>query len=219
MTRPPAVWAVVVGGGSGQRFGRLKQFELLGGERMIDRSCRIAASVCDGVVLVVPAADAEREGGVAGGATRSESVRAGLAVVPLDVDIICVHDAARPLASPALYRRVIDAVVAGADGVVPGIPVVDTIKVVDANGVVSATPDRASLVAVQTPQAFRASALRAAHAVGGDGTDDASLVELAGGRCVVVPGEAMNRKITDPTDLDWACTLLASLDPAPEAIR
>lgn len=218
MTRPPAVWAVVVGGGSGQRFGRLKQFELLGHERMIDRSRRIAASVCDGVVLVVPAGDAEREGGVAGGATRSESVRAGLAAVPPDADIICVHDAARPLASPALYRRVIDAVVAGADGVVPGIPVVDTIKVVDADGAVRATPDRASLVAVQTPQAFRAAALRAAHAAGGDGTDDASLVELAGGRCVVVAGEATNRKITDPSDLDWARLQLASLDAAPEAV-
>jgi 2-C-methyl-D-erythritol 4-phosphate cytidylyltransferase len=218
MTRPPAVWAVVVGGGSGQRFGRLKQFELLGGERMIDRSRRIAASVCDGVVLVVPAADAEREGGVAGGATRSESVRAGLAAVPPEADIICVHDAARPLASAALYQRVIDAVVAGADGVVPGIPVVDTIKVVDADGVVTGTPDRASLVAVQTPQAFRAAALRAAHAAGGDGTDDASLVERAGGRCVVVAGEATNRKITDPSDLDWARTHLASLDAAPEVV-
>jgi 2-C-methyl-D-erythritol 4-phosphate cytidylyltransferase len=214
MTRPPAVWAVVVGGGSGQRFGRFKQYELLAGERMIDRSRRVAASVCDGVVLVVPADDAEREGGVAGGATRSASVRAGLAAVPVEADIICVHDAARPLASPDLYRRVIDAVVAGADGAVPGVPVVDTIKVVDAHGRITATPDRASLVAVQTPQAFRAAALRAAHAAGGDGTDDASLVERAGGHCVVVPGEPTNRKITDPVDLDRARAELAVLDAA-----
>jgi 2-C-methyl-D-erythritol 4-phosphate cytidylyltransferase len=213
------VWAVVVGGGSGQRFGRLKQFELLGNERMIDRSRRIAESVCDGVVLVVPAADAEREGAVAGGATRSDSVRAGLAAVPPEADIICVHDAARPLASAALYRRVIDTVVAGAAGAVPGVPVVDTIKVVDADGVITATPDRASLVAVQTPQAFRAAALRAAHAAGGDGTDDASLVELAGGRCVVVPGEATNRKITDAADLEWARVELAVIDGAAEPAR
>jgi 2-C-methyl-D-erythritol 4-phosphate cytidylyltransferase len=219
MTRPPAVWAVVVGGGSGQRFGRLKQFELLGNERMIDRSRRIAESVCDGVVLVVPAADAEREGAVAGGATRSDSVRAGLAAVPPEADIICVHDAARPLASAALYRRVIDAVVAGAAGAVPGVPVVDTIKVVDAGGVITATPDRASLAAVQTPQAFTAAALRAAHAAGGDGTDDASLVELAGGRCVVVPGEATNRKITDAADLEWARIELAVIDGAAEPAR
>lgn len=204
MTRPPAVWAVVVGGGSGQRFGRPKQYEQLGAERVIDRSRRIAESVCDGVVVVVPAPDVAREGGVAGGATRSESVRAGLAAVPADVDIVCVHDAARPLASPDLYRRVIDAVAAGADGAIPGLAVVDTIKVVDADGTIVATPERASLRAVQTPQAFRAEVLRAAHASGAEGTDDAAVVEAAGGRVVVVAGEAWNRKITDPADLEWA---------------
>lgn len=198
------MWAVVVGGGSGQRFGRPKQYEPLGDERVIDRSRRIAASVCDGVVVVVPEADAVRERGVPGGATRSESVRAGLAAVPVDADIVCVHDAARPFASAALYRRVIDAVVAGADGAVPGVAVVDTIKVVDAHGAITATPERASLRAVQTPQAFRASVLRAAHASGADGTDDAAVVEAAGGRVVVVEGEATNRKITEPADLDWA---------------
>ncbi len=214
MTRPPAVWAVVVGGGSGQRFGRPKQYEVLGGERVIDRSRRVASEVCDGVVVVVPAADAERESGVAGGATRSESVRAGLAAVPDDADIVCVHDAARPLASPELYRAVIDAVVAGADGAIPGVAVVDTIKVVDDRGVVAATPARASLVAVQTPQAFRADVLRAAHATGSEGTDDAALVEAAGGRVVVVAGEVTNRKITDPADLDWAREQVATLDAA-----
>jgi 2-C-methyl-D-erythritol 4-phosphate cytidylyltransferase len=214
MTRPPAVWAVVVGGGSGQRFGRPKQFEMLTDERVIDRSRRIAAEVCDGVVVVVPPSDAEREGGVPGGATRSASVRAGLAAVPDAVDIVCVHDAARPLASPELYRAVIDAVVAGADGAIPGVPVVDTIKVVDDHGLVVATPARSTLVAVQTPQAFRADALRAAHAGGGDGTDDAALVEAAGGRVAVVSGEATNRKITDRADLDWAREQVASMDAA-----
>jgi 2-C-methyl-D-erythritol 4-phosphate cytidylyltransferase len=204
MTRPPKVWAVVVGGGSGARFGRPKQYELLGAERVIDRSRRIAAAACDGVVVVVPPADADREGGIAGGATRSESVRAGLAAVPDDADIVCVHDAARPLATPELYARVIDAVSAGADGAVPGVPVVDTIKVVGGDGTVVATPDRATLVAVQTPQAFRADRLRAVHAVGGTATDDAALIEAGGGRVVVVAGEPDNRKITDPADLDWA---------------
>jgi 2-C-methyl-D-erythritol 4-phosphate cytidylyltransferase len=156
------------------------------------------------VVVVVPEADAARERGVAGGATRSESVRAGLAAVPPDADIVCVHDAARPLASADLYRRVVAAVVQGADGAVPGLPVIDTIKVVDATGAVTATPERSSLRAVQTPQAFRASVLRAAHASGAEGTDDAAVVEAAGGRVVVVDGEPTNRKITDPSDLDWA---------------
>lgn len=202
------VWTIVVGGGSGARFGRPKQYETLGDERVIDRARRIAESVSDGVVLVVPDADAAREGGVAGGVTRSASVRAGLARVPADTDVVCVHDAARPFASVALYRRVIDAVVDGADAAVPAVPVADTIKVVDADGLVVSTPDRSTLVAVQTPQAFRCSVLVAAHAAGGEATDDAALIERAGGRVVVVDGEADNRKITVPADLDWARTVL-----------
>jgi 2-C-methyl-D-erythritol 4-phosphate cytidylyltransferase len=98
---------------------------------------------------------------------------------------------------------VIAAVAAGADAAVPGIPVVDTIKVVEADGTVVATPDRSTLVAVQTPQAFRASLLRAAHASGGDATDDAALIEQAGGTVVVVEGDHRNRKITLPDDLEW----------------
>jgi len=204
------VWAVVVGGGSGQRFGAAKQYERLGNERVIDRSRRVAESVCDGVVIVVPPADAEREGGVAGGATRSASVRAGLAAVPDEADIVCVHDAARPMAGVELYRCVIDAVRAGADGAVPAVPVSDTIKIVDGDGVIVETPERASLVAVQTPQAFRADMLRKAHAEGREGTDDASLVEAIGGRVVTVPGDVANRKITDRVDLDWANAHLAT---------
>lgn len=210
MAPPRKVWTIVVGGGSGSRFGRPKQYEPLGDERVIDRSRRVAAAVSDGVVLVVPPADAEREGGVAGGSTRSESVRAGLAEVPDDADVVCVHDAARPFASPELYERVVAAVVAGADGAVPGVPVADTIKVVDAARTVVDTPERSSLVAVQTPQAFRRAALLAAHRSGAEGTDDASLVETAGGRVVVVDGEPDNRKITVPADLEWARNRLRS---------
>jgi 2-C-methyl-D-erythritol 4-phosphate cytidylyltransferase len=197
------IWTIVVGGGSGRRFGTAKQYEVLGDARVIDRSVAVAQEVSDGVVVVVPPEDAVREGAVAGGATRSESVRAGLAVIPSDATIVCVHDAARPLASADLYRRTIAAVSKGADAAVPALAVADTIKVV-ADGVVVSTPDRASLVAVQTPQAFRATALRAAHARGGDATDDAALVEALGGVVVVVDGEARNRKITVPDDLEWA---------------
>jgi len=209
----PAVWAIVVGAGSGTRFGRAKQFEMLGDERVIDRSVRTAAEVCSGVVVVLPAdavADWATPGtvAVAGGPTRAASVANGLAAVPPAATVICVHDAARPLASADLYTRVVEAVVAGADGAVPGLPVVDTIKVVDA-GAVTGTPDRASLVAVQTPQAFRADALRAAHAdpaVADDATvtDDASMLERRGAVVVAVGGERDNRKITDPDDLAWA---------------
>lgn len=216
VTSPPKVWTIVVGGGAGSRFGRPKQYERLGAERIIDRSRRIAAAATDGVVVVVPPADAARECGVAGGATRSDSVRAGLAALPADVDVVCVHDAARPFATVELYRRVVAAVLDGADGAVPGVPVADTIKVVDGERIVVETLDRASLVAVQTPQAFRRAALVDAHASGAHGTDDAGLVESKGGRVVVIDGDADNRKITVPDDLAWARARLAELaDAAP----
>ncbi len=209
VAHPETIWTVVVGGGSGRRFGGAKQYERLGDRRVIDWSCDAAATVSDGVVVVVPPEDAVREHAVAGGDSRSASVRAGLAHVPSEASIICVHDAARPFAGTELFERVIAAVTDGADAAVPGIAVADTIKVVAAAGADGArpvvdTPDRATLVAVQTPQAFRASALRNAHAGGGDATDDAALIERAGGSVVVVDGDADNRKITVSADLQWA---------------
>ena len=203
---PEAVWTIVVAGGSGQRFGKPKQFEELGGRRVLDWAVAAASDASDGVVLVLPAANVDRSNPleVAGGATRSESVRNGLAAVPENATVVCVHDAARPFASSRVFAAVIGAVAGGADAAVPGVPVVDTIKVVAADGTVMSTPDRSTLVAVQTPQAFRAASLRAAHAAGAEGTDDAALVERLGGRVVVVPGEPRNRKITEPNDLAWA---------------
>ena len=124
----------MVGGGTGERFGSAKQYERIGDVRIIDLARATAEACSDGVVVVVPAADVEREHGVAGGATRSASVRNGLAAVPADADIICVHDAARPLATSDLFRSVIEAVAEGADGAVPGVPVTDTIKIVDRDG-------------------------------------------------------------------------------------
>jgi 2-C-methyl-D-erythritol 4-phosphate cytidylyltransferase len=120
-----------------------------------------------------------------------------------------VPAAARPLATPDLYERVIAAVRDGAPAAIPGIAVSDTVKVV-ADGVVTATLDRDSLVAVQTPQAFRADVLRAAHADQGGSTDDAGLVEALGFPVVVVAGETTNRKITHPDDLEWARAQLAA---------
>jgi 2-C-methyl-D-erythritol 4-phosphate cytidylyltransferase len=216
---PSSVWTIVVAAGSGSRFGAEKQFQLLDGRRVVDLACDAARQASDGVVVVLPSADAagswqprsRAERAVAGGATRSESVRAGLVAVPAEAGVICVHDAARPLASGELFSRVIEAIRDGADGAVPAIAVTDTIKVVDESGTVTATPDRSALVAVQTPQAFGARALRSAHEAGGDGTDDAALVERDGGRVVVVPGEPWNRKITDPDDLQWARSWLTRM--------
>ncbi|HTR97126.1 MAG TPA: 2-C-methyl-D-erythritol 2,4-cyclodiphosphate synthase, partial [Candidatus Acidoferrales bacterium] len=119
---------------------------------------------------------------------------------PRDADVVVVHDAARPLAAPGLFEAVVAAVGAGADAAVPALAVTDTLKRVEA-GRVAATVERAGLVAVQTPQAFRRAALAAAHEGGAEATDDAALVEAAGGRVVVVDGDARNVKITDAGDL------------------
>lgn len=198
------MWTIIVAAGSGLRFGSAKQFERVGGKRIVDWAVEEAEKHSLGVIVVLPKGQANGPGQVEGGATRSESVRRGLAAVPADATIVCVHDAARPFASPALYQRVISAVVDGADAAVPGIPVVDTIKQVNESNVVISTPRRETLRAVQTPQAFRASSLRRAHEHGGEGTDDASLIEKIGGEVVVVEGEVVNRKITTPEDLEWA---------------
>ncbi len=217
------VWSIVVAGGSGRRFGRLKQFSLLGGRPVLDWAVAACRPSSAGVVLVVPAEAGApdtvghgAEAVVPGGATRADSVRCGLAAVPDGAEVIVVHDAARPLASPALFDAVIAAVTeGGADGAVPGVSPSDTIKAVDESGRVTSTLDRAALVTVQTPQAFRAAVLRRAHAgapVPG-ATDDAMLVEALGGTVLVVPGEPGNLKITDPDDLATAERLLEARRP------
>lgn len=198
-----SAWAVVVAGGSGSRFGAPKQFETLAGRPLVDWSLETARRACDGVVLVLPADHSgswEADRTVAGGATRSDSVRSGLSAVPGEATIIVVHDAARPLATLELWESVIDAVQSGADAAIPAVPVTDTVKEVAPDGRLL-TLDRSRLVAVQTPQAFRAAALRKAHAAGGEFTDDAALVEAAGGKVVLVDGPADNLKITTPSDL------------------
>jgi 2-C-methyl-D-erythritol 4-phosphate cytidylyltransferase len=198
------IWVIVVAAGRASRFGGAKQYEPLGGRRVLDWSIAAARSTADGVVVVVPPGGAvpdepDADATVAGGDTRSASVRAGLAAVPAEAAVVLVHDAARPLASTELFARVVAAVRAGADAVVPAVAVADTLRR-RAGGVV----DRDELVAVQTPQGFRAGALRDAHATGPEATDDAALVEQAGGTVVLVEGEASNRKITDPSDLGAA---------------
>ena len=212
MATDPSVWTVVVAAGSGTRFGGAKQYLELAGARIVDRSVAVAAQVSDGVVVVVPAGDVEAESArlaasavVAGGPSRAASVRNGLAAVPHEADVICVHDAARPLATPEIYERVVQEVHSGAAGAVPVVPVTDTIRSVD-GGVV----DRSTLQAVQTPQAFRAELLRMAHADAADATDDAGLVEAAGYAVVAVDGHPRNIKVTHPDDLAAAEAWLAT---------
>jgi 2-C-methyl-D-erythritol 4-phosphate cytidylyltransferase len=211
------VWSIVVAGGSGRRFGQMKQFSALGGRPVLEWAVAACRPWSAGVVLVVPATPGGHDlhgadAVVTGGATRADSVRCGLEAVPADAEVIVVHDAARPLASPALFDAVLAAVDGGgADGAVPGMPPSDTIKAVDESGRVISTLDRAALVAVQTPQAFRAAVLRRAHEQApSTATDDAMLVEALGGTVQVVPGEPGNLKITGPGDLQAAERLLAA---------
>jgi 2-C-methyl-D-erythritol 4-phosphate cytidylyltransferase len=199
-----STWAIVVAAGSGARFGERKQYLPLAGARVLDWALREPLARCDGVVLVVPEdAVGQREPEVAavvpGGATRSGSVRSGLAAVPDDADVIVVHDAARPVPVPEVWDRVLRALDEGADAAVPVVPVTDSLRHVEGHAV-----DRHSFVAVQTPQGFRAAALRRAHAGAADATDDASLVEAAGGTVVLVEGDPSNLKITTPIDLSVA---------------
>lgn len=203
-----STWGIIVAAGTGSRYGGPKQYDVLRGRRVVDWARQVALRACEGVVMVVPPDRIEhREPGahrvVAGGETRSASVRAGLAAVPDDTDIIVVHDGARPLASLDLFTRVIDAVRAGADAAVPGLPVTDTIRSLDDGSI-----DRSRLVGVQTPQAFNASMLLRAHEQGAEASDDAALVDAIGGKVVVVDGEHRNIKITTPIDLRFAAFLL-----------
>ncbi len=144
------------------------------------------------------------------GSERTHSVSAGLAALRDDVDIVLVHDAARCLAPAALFDRLVAAVRAGHDAVVPGLPVTDTIKQVDAQGRVVATPERSSLRAIQTPQAFRRTVLVQAHASGLEATDDAALVEGLGVAVTVIDGDDLAFKVTTPSDLERASRILGT---------
>ena len=155
---------------------------------------------------------------VDGGPNRQDSVAAALSAVPEGYPIVLVHDAARAFAPPELVERVAAAVRDGHDAVIPVLPVVDTIKQIDREGYVTATPERSTLRAVQTPQGFRRSILERAHRAvaslespSGPATDDAALVERIGARVFCVPGSTAALKITNPADLPAAELLAAEL--------
>ncbi len=200
--------AVVVAGGSGARFGRLKQFDQLGAKRVIDWSVDAMLDVCEHVVVVVPqeaTSELNRDDVdiAVGGSTRTESVRNGLAMLDEATTHVLVHDAARPLASPSLVRAVVDALLGGAAGAVPVVPVTDTLR-----RVVGGHVDRNDFVSVQTPQGFDLAVLRRANEAGVDATDDASLLDLLQVAVIHTPGDPANIKITVPHDLALAEVLL-----------
>ena len=218
----PRTAAIVVAAGRGERFGAPTQVLVARGARLVDHAVAAAGAACDEVVVVLPPDQAWDGAPVAkavpGGATRSESVRAGLAAVDPGAEIVVVHDAARPLATSELFELVIDTVRAGADGAVPAVPVSDTVKRVEGDRVIE-TVDRDGLVGVQTPQAFRADRLRAAHDAGGDATDDAAFIEARRGTVVVVAGDPRNVKVTTVADLSLVEALLAQSERESEDAR
>jgi 2-C-methyl-D-erythritol 4-phosphate cytidylyltransferase len=222
--------AIIPAAGLGLRLGgeSPKAFREVGGESLLVHAVRglFAATAADlsCLVIAVPSGTEdlvlktlERYVGdarlhcVCGGAERTDSVRAALELVPVDgIDCVLVHDAARPFVPPAVIERVVAAVRAGAQAVVPVVPVTDTIKRVNASGEVLDTPDRAALVAVQTPQGFEPALLRRAHATAAVGaTDDAMLVERLGVTVRTVEGSENAFKVTRPRDLILAESILA----------
>ncbi|MEU8258784.1 2-C-methyl-D-erythritol 4-phosphate cytidylyltransferase [Micromonospora inaquosa] len=221
------VAVLVPAAGAGVRLGpgRPKALRLLAGEPLLVHAVRRLAAAPSVHTIVVAAPTAEVQAVrellapvapvivVPGGAERQASVAAALAAVPAGPTIVLVHDAARALTPPELVESVAAAVRGGRDAVIPVLPVVDTIKEVDAGEVVLGTVDRSALRAVQTPQGFRRSVLSAAHAAAGDSlTDDAGLVEKQGVAVSCVPGSEYAVKITRPFDLALAEHLLASAD-------
>lgn len=205
------MWTIIVAAGTGTRFGTKvpKQFSVIAGRRVLDWSIEAASAASEGVVVVLPArqhaamiptlttyaAPQTEMIAVPGGATRSESVRAGLAAIAPSAEVILVHDAARPVADVAVFGRVIGAVRNGAKGVVPVAAVVDTVRHLDGVSI-----DRDKLQIVQTPQGFSAGALRDAHAANAEATDDATLIAQAGGTVETVDGGRWNIKLTTPED-------------------
>jgi 2-C-methyl-D-erythritol 4-phosphate cytidylyltransferase len=213
-----ATWALIAAAGSGERLGidRPKAFAALGGRPLLAESldrldrCELVDAIVvaappgweePSILLAEELAASKVVACVTGGATRAESVAAALAEVPEEALVVLVHDAARPLVDSALIERLLDPLGEGFDGVVPVLPVADTLKRVR-DGTVEETVARERLVAAQTPQAFLAPILRRAFSQELAGaTDCATLVERVGGRVAVVEGDPRLQKITTPADL------------------
>jgi 2-C-methyl-D-erythritol 4-phosphate cytidylyltransferase len=217
-----SVWAIVAAAGRGDRLGldRPKAFAALRGRPLLAESLERleATDWVDAIVVAAPEGWEEpaillaEELGcgkvsscVTGGATRAESVRLALAEVPEDAAVVLVHDAARPLVTEEVVGRVLEPLGEGWDGAVPGLPLADTVKRVR-DGAVVETVARDDLVAVQTPQAFVTSVLRGAST--SEASDCAALVERAGGRVKVVPGDPRLLKVTEPSDLELVASWL-----------
>jgi len=212
--------AIIAAAGSGERFGATlpKALITLGNRTLIEHAVAALAPIASEIVICAPAGYEkqiqELVGNditvVAGGTTRSDSVRAGIAALSGTHKYVLVHDAARALATTDLAHRVLTALVQGESAVIPGLELIDTVKSIDAGGHVTATPDRSSLRRVQTPQGFDLGVLKKAHASGAQATDDGALVEALGYKVLIINGEERALKITTPSDLATALSMLGT---------
>lgn len=209
--------AIIAAAGSGERFGASipKALIQLGDRTLLEHAISAISSVADQIIVTAPAGYKDQIRAlvgdgitvVTGGATRSDSVRAGLAAIN-GAEFVLVHDAARPLATRELAARVVAALKAGDVAVIPGLNQIDTMTDVDKEGYATATPDRSQLRRVQTPQGFALKVLQEAHSSAGDATDDAALVANAGHKVRIIEGEERALKITTPSDLAIALAYL-----------
>ena len=210
--------AIIAAAGSGERFGAgfPKALISLGNKTLLEHALGALLPVASEIVITAPAGYEDQIRAlvgneitvVTGGSTRSESVRLGIAALTSNCEFVLVHDAARALAPTHLAQSVLAALLAGDVAVIPGLDLVDTVKNVDADGFVISTPDRSRLRRVQTPQGFNLEVLKAAHATAADATDDGVLVEALGKKVRIIPGTERAIKITTPSDLSFALSLL-----------
>jgi 2-C-methyl-D-erythritol 4-phosphate cytidylyltransferase len=210
------VWAIVLAAGAGARFGGHKQFAPAAGRPLLDWSCAAVASVCQHVILVLPAGrlPATLPAGVSqfvtGGATRQLSVAAALGLVPRGVETVVVHDAAHPGADVALVAAVLAALWADvrAAAAVPVLPVHETLVRAGPDGVAASIATGRGSLQVQMPHTFRTNALRAATESSMDAPDEATVLLLAGERVILVPGSPANIHVTSPAELALVNVLL-----------
>ena len=219
MSQLPKSAAIIAGAGMGHRLGAEipKALIQIQGITLLERAFISLSKVVDEIVITAPAGYEEQFKAivgqsaevVTGGVLRSDSIRVALKALSPSVESVLIHDAARALASSALAARVLDELRSGQSAVIPVLKVIDTIKEIDRDGFVRATPERSSLVAAQTPQGFNRQVLERAHSASDDATDDAALVEAIGVKVKTIEGEVSAFKITTKEDIGQALLLLS----------
>jgi 2-C-methyl-D-erythritol 4-phosphate cytidylyltransferase/2-C-methyl-D-erythritol 2,4-cyclodiphosphate synthase len=222
MSQLPKSAAIIAGAGMGHRLGAEipKALIQIQGITLLERAFTSLSKVVDEIVITAPEGYEEQFKAivgqsaevVTGGVLRSDSIRVALKALSPSVENVLIHDAARALASSALAARVLGELRSGQSAVIPVLKVIDTIKEIDRDGFVRATPDRSSLVAAQTPQGFNRQVLERAHSASDDATDDAALVEAIGVKVKTIEGEASAFKITTKEDIGQALLLLSPID-------